>query len=193
MTKINIEKDSASALRAAAENYGWCIRHDKKADGIKPPTISISRFENAHFVSAYNANTTTDTRFRTPLGAPILLGCEAELKDGFASYRFSRAEHRECRVYVEQQSGIISCREQAPVNNYYRRAIIIKGLKDATVRLFGEPDCPIAASNSKSKLYRFVLDERFLEVEDKTYGKYLLGEHIDGDIYFIMGRPINQK
>ena len=189
LTKINIEKESAAALREAAEHYGWRIRHAKKVDGIKPPTIAISRFENAHFISAYNPNTTTDTYLRTPLGAPILLGCEAELKDGFASYRFARSEHRECRVYVEQQNGIISCREQAPGNNYYRRAILIKGLKDATVRLFGEPDCPIAASNSKSKLYRFVLDERFCEVEDEVYGKHLLGEHIDGDIYFIMGKP----
>jgi hypothetical protein len=189
LTKINTEKDSASALRKAAERYGWCIRHDKKAEGIKPPTIAVSRFENAHLISAYSANTTTDTYLRTPLGAPILLGCETEIKNGFSSYRFARSEHRECRVFVEQQSGVISCREQAPVNNYYRRAIIIKGLKDATVRLFGEPYCPIDASNSKSKLYRFVLDERFCEVEDPVYGKYLLGEHIDGDIYFIMGRP----
>lgn len=193
LTKINIEKESASALREAAEHYGWCIRHAKKVDGIKPPAIAISRFENAHFISAYNPNTTTDTYLRTPLGAPILLGCEAELKDGFASYRFARSEHRECRVFIDQQSGVVSCREQAPGNNYYRRAILIKGLKDATVRLFGEPDCPIAASNSKSKLYRFVLDERFREVEDETYGKYLLGEHVDGDIYFIMGRPANTK
>jgi hypothetical protein len=193
LTKINIEKENASALRSAAEHYGWFIRHDKKSDGIKPPTIAISRFENAHFISAYSANTTTDTWLRTPLGAPIFLGCEAELKDGFASYRFARSEHRECRVFVEQQSGIISCREQAPGNNYYRRAIIIKGLKDATVRLFSEPDCPSAVSSSKSKLYRFVLDERFCEVEDPVYGKYLLGEHIDGDIYLIIGRPADVK
>jgi hypothetical protein len=189
LTKINIETESASALRKAAESYGWCILHEKKVDNIKPPTIAISRFENAHFISVYNANTTTDTLLHTPLGAPILLGCETEIKDGFASYRFARAEHRECRVFVEQQSGVISCREQAPGNNYYRRAIFIKGLKDATVRLFSEPNCPFDASNGKSKLYRFVLDERFHEAEDDVYGKYLLGEHIDGDIYFIMGRP----
>ena len=189
LTKINIETEGASALRRAAEGYGWCIRHEKRADDIKPPTIAISRFENAHFISVYNANTTTDTLFHTPLGAPILLGCETEIKDGFASYRFARAEHRECRVFVEQQSGVISCREQAPGNNYYRRAILIKGLKDATVRLFSEPNCPFDASNGKSKIYRFVLDERFRQVEDDVYGKYLLGEHIDGDIYFIMGRP----
>ena len=193
LTKINTEKDSASALREAAERYGWYVRHDKKAEGIKPPTIAVSRFENAHLISAYSANTTTDTYLRTPLGAPILLGCETELKDGFSSYRFARSEHRECRVFVDQQSGVVSCREQAPGNNYYRRAILIRGLKDATVRLFGEPDCPIAASSSKSKLYRFVLDERFREVEDETYGKHLLGEHIDGDLYFIMGRPTDKK
>ena len=189
LTKINIETEGASALRQAAESYGWYIRHEKRADDIKPPTIAISRFENAHFISVYNANTTTDTLLHTPLGAPILLGCETEIKDGFASYRFARAEHRECRVFVEQKDGVISCREQAPGNNFYRRAIYIKGLKDATVRLFSEPNCPFEASNGKSKLYRFVLDERFHEVEDAVYGKYLLGEHINGDIYFIMGRP----
>jgi hypothetical protein len=187
--KIDVEAAPASALRAAAERFGWCIRHEKRDDTIKPPTMAISRFENAHLVSVYNANTTTDTLLRTPLGAPLLLGCEAEIRDGFASYRFARAEHRECRVYVEQADGVISCREQAPGNNYYRRAIVIRGLKDATIRFFGEPHCPISAGWGKNGLHRFTPDDRFTVVEDPVYGAHLLGEHIDGDIYLTMARP----
>lgn len=189
IVKIDVEAAPASALRAAAERSGWCIRHEKRDDTIKPPTMAISRFENAHLVSVYNANTTTDTLLRTPLGAPLLLGCETELRDGFASYRFARAEHRECRVYVEQADGVISCREQAPGNNYYRRAIVIRGLKDATIRFFGEPHCHTTAGWGKNGLHRFTPDDRFTVVEDPVYGAYLLGEHIDGDIYLTMTRP----
>ena len=62
-------------------------------------------------------------------------------------------------------------------------------LKDATVRLFCEADCEGAVSIAANTDRTPVFDPRFNLAEDETYGKYLLGEHIDGEIYFLMSRP----
>ena len=120
------------------------------------------------------------------LGAPILCGAEAEMIDGRSSYRFSRGEHRECRIFVEQSDGVISCREKPPVNARFRRTIKITGLKDATVCLFSEKDCEAAVSIATTDGTP-AFDPRFTTVYDEIYGTYLKGEHIDGTIRFLIG------
>ena len=177
----------ASRLREAIADFGFSISFVKKSEGVKPPTVAIARRDNALFFSVYNSNTTTEARFKFPLGAPVLCGMETEMVGGSSSYRFGRGEHRECRVFVEQDSGVISCREAPPVNAHYRRAIKITGLSDATVRLFPEAGCEAIVSTAKMTDDTPVLDTRFRAVSDDN-GEYLLGEHITGNIYFLMGR-----
>ena len=149
--------------------------------------MAIARCDNGLFFSVYNANTTTDTYFKFPLGAPILCGTETEIVNGASSYRFSRSEHRECRVFIEQGSGIISCREAPPVNARYRRAIQISGLEDATVFLFSERGCESAISVAEAPDCTPEFDNRFTTVNDEIYGTYQKGEHISGKIYFLIG------
>lgn len=180
-------QDEASKLREALSAFGYEISFDKKSSHGKPPAMMISRSNNAMFFSAYNPNTTTDSRLKFPFGAPILCGCEAEISGGCSSYRFSRSEHRECRVFVEQNSGVVSCREAPPVNARYRRAIKITGLEDATVRLFPEKGCESAVSLAKSTSVTPEIDVRFSIVQDEKYGTYLEGRHISGNIYFLIG------
>ena len=107
--------------------------------------------------------------------------------NGRSTYRFGRGEHRECRVFVNQADGVISCREHPPVNVRFRRAIKITGLSDATVRLFPERGCEGAVSVARVTDLSPELDKRFRVIEDETHGIYLEGEHIDGSIYFLMG------
>ena len=177
----------ANALRASLATLGFELRFTKRAQGTKPPTIAISRHDNALFFSVYNANTTTDTHLRLPLGAPILCGGEADMQDGMATYRFSRGEHRECRVFAAQRGGVISCREAPPVNVRYRRSIKLAGLEDATVCLFPEVGCEAAVSVAKEPDDTPIYDPRFKTVEDERYGTYLKGEHVSGQIYFLIG------
>ena len=186
LKKINVES-SPSSLRGVLSDHGYRISFNKKADGIKPPTIAVYRYDNALFFSVYNANTTTDTYLKFPFGAPILCGAETEMTDGSSSYRFSRGEHRECRVFVEQESGVISCREAAPVNERYRRSIRITGLKNATVRLFSERGCECAASVNEECDATPIFDKRFVLKHDKIYGDYLEGKNVSGNIYFLIG------
>ena len=189
LVKLDVEGDAAM-LRRSLATFGYHISHVKKVPTHKPPTLALSRYDNALMFSVYNADTTTDVRFHFPQGAPILCGAEAEMIGGESSYRFSRGEQRECRVFVEQAEGVISCREAAPVNARYRRAIKIRGLHDATVRLFSERGCECAVSVSESTDLTPQFDSRFTEVCDEKYGTYLLGEHVSGDIYFLIGRSV---
>ena len=183
--KIDIQ-GSVSAIRNVLAKYGYVIEYNKKAMDTKPPTLAISKHDNALFFSAYNANTTTDTKLKLPQGAPILCGMEAEIVDGCSVYHFARGEHRECRIFVEQEDGVISCREAPPKSTRYRRAICIRGLKNATVRLFSEKTCECAVSTIKTS-YTPIYDERFTPAYDEVYGPYLKGENVSGEIYFMIG------
>ena len=184
LIKIDVQK-SPSIIRQKLAPLGYEIEFSKKAKEIKPPTMAISRRDNALIFSVYNSNTTTDAKFRFPLGAPILIGCDAEMTNGMSSYRFSRGEQRECRVFVEQTDGFVACREAPPVNARYRRAIRVSELNDATVRLFPEKGCECAVSTADNNLTP-KYDNRFKLVKDEN-GTYLLGEHVNGRIHFLIG------
>lgn len=186
LIKIDVEKGTRQ-FRKAWKKFGYSVDFVKKDSNQKPPTLAVACHNNGLFFSAYNANTTTDTLLKFPLGAPILCGAETEIINGHSSYRFARAEHRECRIFVTQKNGIVSCREAAPVNARFRRAIKIKGLKDATVYLFSEKDCECAVSVSSLTDDTPEYDKRFNFVHDKKYGKILKGEKVSGDIYFLIG------
>ena len=179
-------RGGVEALREAIKKYGYLIEFCRKNEKSKPPTLSVSRHDNAWMFSAYNADTTTAAKLRFPLGAPILCGTEAEISDGCSVYRFSRGEHRECRVFVEQEEGVVSCREWPPKSTRYRRAIRISGLKNATVRLFSEKTCECAVSTVKTT-YTPIYDTRFSPDCDAIEGSYLKGENVSGEIYFLIG------
>lgn len=178
---------SASTLREAIARHGYEISFTKYSEDVKPPTMAISRHDRGFFFSIYNCNTTTKTHLKLPLGAPILSGGEAEIADGYSAYHFIRGEHRECRVFVKQESGVISCREAPPASGRFRRAIRLQGLDDATVVLIPEDGCAAIASLTNG--FRTpVEDERFTVVHDEAIGDYLTADHISGNLFFLMER-----
>lgn len=185
---VKLDAERGDSIREAIKSFGYRMSFSTKAIGAKTPTMAVHRHDNALFFSVYNANTTTKTHLKFPMGAPILCGCEAEMLDGESSYHFARAEHRECRVFVEQKSGVISCREAPPVNAHYRRAIKITGLSDATVYLFPEKNCEGAVSVASNTDETPIIDSRFTVLNDEKHDTYLKGEHISGAIYFLMER-----
>lgn len=153
--------------------------------------MTVSRFENGYFFSVYNTNTTTETQLRFPLGAPIFLGEETELRNGGAVYRFARSEHRECRFFIVQKSGVVGARERTPVNALVRRRIKLYGLEDATVYFFPETENAHKARTSLIGDYSDITpeyDDRFTIVNDKSCGTYLYAEHVTGELDFFMMR-----
>ena len=188
--KVKVDIASApAALREALENYGVSIRFDCKKNCKKPPAMTITRNNNAFVFSVYNPDTTTDTLLKFSLGAPIFTGGETEIINGASSYRFPRADHRECRVFVEQNGGVVSMREWAPVNNVHHRKVFVEGLEDATVCIFPESHCLETARIAEKDYHGDctpVYDDRFTVVHDEQYGTFLRGEHISGDIELLM-------
>ena len=185
---VNISEGS-KRLFIAAEKFGYSIINERRDEKAKVPAIAVSRHNNGTYFSVYNPNTTTKTKLRFPLGAPILMCCETELENGYATYNFSRCEHRECRIFVKQDSGVISAREATAACAKYRRRIKITGLKDATVCYFSESyskDCAAVGPVPENYNMKPILDERFKVVHDPQNGTYIKGEHISGDIFCFM-------
>lgn len=180
---------SPDLIREELENYGYSIRFDCKPTTKKPAAIAIARADNAHLFSVYNPNHTTDTLLRFPLGAPILTGTDTELRNGHAVYRFSTCEHHECRVFVSQDSGVVSLKEKAPASGAYHRKIGLSGLVNATVCVFPEkhPEQILAVSYMPADTDNTpVYDNRWVRIEDEKYGVYYRAENITGDYLILL-------
>lgn len=118
--------------------FGWSIRFDKREWGARCPITMIARHDNALQLSGFTPDITSGIRLKTPFGAPLFTGSETVLRDGFASYRMPKSWHAECRVFVEQEEGFVSAAEHIAIEMCQRRQILIKGLKDATLRFLPE-------------------------------------------------------
>lgn len=132
--------DENVSLIDALKDFGIFISYEKYADE-KTSVIMCHRYNNAFMFSVYAPSTTVKTKMKFPYGAPVLDGYDTVLENGCATYHFPKAEHRECRVFVEQNDGIVSCCEVAPVSAEFRRRIKVSGLKNATVRFLPEDYC----------------------------------------------------
>ncbi len=185
--KADIDGDTAS-LFDAWRTYGYDVRYEAD-EGSPRPCMTVHRSDNAYFFSVYNRDTTVETQLKFPIGAPVLNGFNTRLKNGYATYVFPRSVHGECRVFVEQESGIVSASEEAPVNMLYRRRIRISGLKNAKVRLFGEEYCKkdCIVTQIAPDLTPVPM-ENWRVVEDPENGTYLYGENISGTVSICMPR-----
>lgn len=158
----------------ALARFGYEIEFEKKYDE-KLPVIMFYRHNNAYMFSTYLASPTVKTRFKFPFGAPVIDGYTTVLEDGYATYNFPPAEHRECRVFVEQKEGVIRCRNYPPTSVKYRRRVMVTGLENATVRFLAESYCKDdvnAILNCK--------DGQFINT-DKFEGGYVT---IDGVLFY---------
>ena len=189
--KADIAADPSSLL-LAAERFGYTFRHERKTNA-KAPAMTISRNNNAFIFSVHNPDTTTDTLVGFPQGAPILDCGETELCGGLARYRFSRCEHRECRLFVQQDTGVASVKEMPPVSGYYRRVIRISGLKNATVLFYPETYCIktcgfVNAADVKRADCIDILPDRQTWRLAGTEGheEHYIAENVSGDYYVCM-------
>ena len=128
-------------LRCALGQLGYQIQFSIMEPNEKTPVFTVHRHDHGYFFSSYSKDCTSELQLKFPLGAPLLIGYETILHDGFSTYRLPRAEHRECRVFVEQKSGKVSCKEIPPISYQIRRRIEVEGLQEAVVRFFPEDYC----------------------------------------------------
>ena len=176
---------SPDTIREQLATYGIEVDFSDDPAFRRAPVITVSPNDGALWFSVHSPYTTAETRLRFPLGAPILTGMDAALRDGYATYHFARCEHRECRIFVEQTSGIVAAKEIAPVSNQYHRKIWLTGLNDATVCLFPEntTDQAVAVgfANENTREFTPDYDPTWTRVEDPIYGVYYRAHHVSGD------------
>lgn len=179
-------------LRKALARLGVEIEIICNNENDKTPTITLHRNNNAYIFAAYNPNTTNEIRMKFPLGAPILDCGETEIVNGYSTYNFPRCEQKECRVFVKQDSGVISLQEAPPVSGEFRRRILIRGLKNATVCVFPEytraRDCKFVNATDDRWFFDMCLkyEEGWELIEDEN-GIYYKAENITGD--YSIGMP----
>ena len=181
--------DPADTVLSEMKKTGYEIAF-KSDYTAKSPSIAINRSNNAFIFSVYNRNTTTAAYFKFPLGAPVLDSYDTELSDGKAKYVFPKCTHKECRVFVKQESGVVSVREVAPVSGYYRRRILISGLENASVYFFPETyckqNCDFADASKCTPDSTPVYSDLWKQEFDEKYGFYYKAENISGQYYALM-------
>ena len=184
-----------SLMRYALCQLGYEVRFEKPYANTKEPVIMLSRHENAFMFSVCAADTTVKTKLKFPLGAPVLCGGETVLDEkGYAEYTFSKAEFRECRIFVEQrEEGVLGCHEIAPVSYTMQRRIMVSGLKNATVRFLAPKYCETdvhAVLNSKRDFYIVgaPFESRYGHSENETYFE---AKNVTGELVFSV--PFDEK
>lgn len=125
-----------SLMRYSLNSFGYSIVYNKPNRDVRNPVNCISKNNNGYYFAGYVPNQTVEQILKLPQGAPIFTGMETRLRNGYATYRFPKSWSKECRVFIEQEEGIVACREMAPVEFKVGRKIGITGLKNATVRVY---------------------------------------------------------
>lgn len=188
IVKVNIN-DSVDTFLSKTKKVGYEIEFESSYN-VKLPSIAINRSNNAFIFSIYNRNTTTQTYFKFPLGAPVLDSYDVELIEGKAKYAFSKCAHNECRFFVKQENGLVSVREVAPVSGYYRRRILISGLENATVYFFPETyckqNCDFADASKCNPDTTPVFSDLWESEYDEKFGYYYKAENVSGNYYALM-------
>ena len=127
-------------LRDALAALGVQVSTIRRNSSQRQPVLTASRHAGGLWFSGYMPDTTATLVLNIDDGAPILVGCDAEMSEGAATYRLPLAWRRECRVLAQQQgSGVIRCREHVSVMVGISRRILLEGLENATVRFLPVP------------------------------------------------------
>lgn len=124
----------AECLRQAIETLGWKLALTARSRSQRSPVICLHRKDNALILSGYAPDTTVQVGISTPYGAPAPVGRETEIDSHTSRFTFPRAWRHECRVYVEQASGIISVVEDCPAQMYVQRRLLVRGLQSGILR-----------------------------------------------------------
>lgn len=159
-------------MRKALDYLGVKIRYVKEYADSPEPVINISRHENAYMFSVCAKDTSVGVRLKMPLGAPVFTGRETKMdSEGFANQHFSKAEFLECRIFAEQDEGVISCHDMTPGSFYRNRRIKLTGLKNATIRFFAPEYC------KENVEFIYNSDDVFAFVSEPFEGKYVTDEY----------------
>jgi len=170
-------------LRYALAEFGLNCIIQKEDPSVKNPVLTISRSNNAFIFSGYNPNSTITNRFKFPQGAPLLLGLETKLDKGNSVYTLPTAWNRECRVFVEQNDGIVSFKEIHSGEKDISKRFQARGLKNATVRIYAADGITKEKFNAYvNATYPWKEGRVTVKEGDDKFGKHFVVENVTGSL-----------
>ncbi|MDD5053134.1 MAG: hypothetical protein PHO27_10425 [Sulfuricurvum sp.] len=173
--------------RYVLHEFGFDFFVDKQDPSVKSPVLTISRSNNAYVFSGYNPSNTVKLRFKMPQGAPLFFGLETKLENGNSTYTMPTAWNRECRVFVEQNNGIVSYKELCSGQLGISKRFQINGLKNATVHIYPEDNITSQQFHTYINVYKvfeypWIGGEIPFKVGDKKLGKCFVVENVTGEL-----------
>lgn len=170
-------------LRYALQSFGIAVAVDKYSPTVKSPVNTISRADNGFVFSGYHPNSTITQRFKFKQGAPLLLGLETVLENGFSAYTLPTSWNRNCRIFVEQKEGMVSHKElHSNQKDIYKR-YEVTGLKSATVRVYAEPHVDAGNFNAYvNSAYPWKKGKYPFTLKNDDMGTYFLIENVTGSL-----------
>lgn len=170
-------------MRYVLQEFGYQYAFKKEDPSIKDPILTISRSNNGFFFSGYVPNTTVRQSFKFPQGAPLFVGLQSKLEGGSSTYYLPTAWHKECRFFVTQQQGIVSCTEMYSGQKGISRRLKVSGLQNATVRIYPPdnvtPEMMHVYINSD---YPWKKGEVAFRPGGKAFGRNYLVENVTGNV-----------
>jgi hypothetical protein len=170
-------------LRYALKEFGMELEVQKADPSVKEPMLTIARTDNAFMFSGYNPNTTVRQRLKFEQGAPLLLGYQTQLEDGYSTYQMPTAWHRESRVFVVQDEGIVSYRELHSGEKGITKRFEVTGLQNATVLIYPQEHVKKESFNAYNNAgYPWKTGRIEFDEGDPTYGKHFVVKNITGSL-----------
>jgi hypothetical protein len=170
-------------VRYALSAFDTHIFVEKQDPSIKNPVITISRSDNAFIFSGYNPGNTLVHYFKLAQGAPLLLGLETRLENGHSTYAMPTAWNRECRIFIEQNSGIVSCKELHSGQLGIKKRYQVTGLNQATIRIYPGENVDSSSFHAYvNAQYPWKTGQIPFKSGDKKPGKHFIVENITGEL-----------
>ena len=169
--------------RYVLHEFGLDCSVDKQDPSIKSPVLTIARSNNAYIFSGYNPSNTVKLRFKMPQGAPLLLGLETKLENGNSTYIMPTAWNRECRIFVEQNDGIVLCKELHSGQVGITKRFQVSGLKNATIRIYPKDDVTTQTFHAYANSdYPWKTGQISFKAGNEKLGKYFVVEKVTGSL-----------
>ncbi|MGQ9629504.1 MAG: hypothetical protein ACUVXI_04205 [bacterium] len=163
----------AELVRYLLSQFGYHLRQERDMPDTKPAMTFIARHRNGYIFSGFKADTTVILHYGFPQGAPIFVGLEAEVNGGVATYFLDKSFHKECRIFVSQETrSVVSCREQPPFPTGKERKLHVSGLLDADVTIYPPLD--------RMDEVAIKSDGREVDLENRRENKYIHLKGISG-------------
>lgn len=170
-------------LRHVLKEFDMEFLVEKQDPSVKDPVLTVNRSNNAFFFSGYNPNSTVRQRFKFKQGAPLLLGLETKLDKGYSVYTMPTAWHRECRIFIEQQEGIVSYKELHSGQKGIDKRYQVSGLNDGTVRIFPEEHVDEESFHAYlNSGYPWKTGQISFKKGDEKFGRHFIVENVTGSL-----------